>query len=151
MYQQITLIGNVGTDIETRSMPNGNTVANFRMATSETWKDKEGERQKATEWHNIVVFGKTADIAAEYVAKGNLVTIIGRVRTRKWEDKEGNDRYTYEVIADKLVLMPQPAKRGERSEDPDDAPPRQSRGTQTRKPAAQREEQADGFDDDIPF
>ena len=93
------LVGNLGRDPELRTTPNGQSVVNFTLATSETWNDKSGERQERTEWHRIVVWGKTAEMCNQYRSKGRTVYIEGRIQTREWEDKDGAKRYTTEVNA----------------------------------------------------
>src|ERR1700687_4649809 len=103
---KVILVGNLGADPESRSMPSGMTVTNIRIATSESWKDKtSGAQQERTEWHNIALFGRLGEIAAEYLRKGSQVFIEGRLRTRKWQDKQGNDRYTTEIIADNMQML----------------------------------------------
>jgi single-strand DNA-binding protein len=103
---KVILIGNLGADPETRSMPSGMTVANIRVATSESWKDKQsGEQKERTEWHSVAMFGRLGEIAGEYLRKGSQVYIEGSLRTRKWQDKEGRDRYTTEVIADEMQML----------------------------------------------
>ena len=95
---KVILIGNLGADPETRAMPSGMTVANIRVATSESWKDKQsGENKERTEWHNVAMFGRLGEIAGEYLKKGSKVYIEGSLRTRKWQDQSGNDRYSTEV------------------------------------------------------
>jgi single-strand DNA-binding protein len=103
---KVILIGNLGADPETRAMPSGMTVANIRVATSESWKDKQsGENKERTEWHNVAMFGRLGEIAGEYLKKGSKVYIEGSLRTRKWQDKQGNDRYTTEVIANEMQML----------------------------------------------
>ena len=103
---KVILIGNLGQDPETRYMPSGSAVTNLRIATTETFKDKEtGDRQERTEWHSVAMFGKLAEISAEYLKKGSQVYIEGRLRTRKWQDKEGKDRYTTEIVADEMQML----------------------------------------------
>lgn len=102
------LIGNLGKDPEVKTLDNGAKIATFPLATSETFKDKEGVRQTRTEWHNMVLWRGLADIAENYLHKGSQVYLEGRLSTRKWEDKEGNTRYTTEVIGDNLVLLGRP-------------------------------------------
>jgi len=103
---KVVLIGHVGADPETRAMPSGMTVANMRLATTESWKDKQsGEQQERTEWHNVALFGRLGEIAAEYLRKGSQVYIEGRLRTRKWQDKEGRDRYTTEIVANDMQML----------------------------------------------
>src|SRR5579862_3532919 len=107
---KVILIGNLGADPETRAMPSGTTVANLRVATSESWRDKQsGEQQERTEWHRVALFGRLAEIAAEYLKKGSQVYIEGSLRTRKWQDKQGNERYSTEIIGNELQM---PGGRG---------------------------------------
>ena len=89
----------------TRYLPSGDAVTNIRIATTENWKDKSGEKQEHTEWHRISFFGRQAEIAGEYLKKGSPVYIEGRIRTRKWQDKEGQDRYSTEIVADRMQLL----------------------------------------------
>ena len=103
---KVILIGNLGKDPETRYMPSGSAVTNLTLATSESWKDKQtGENQERTEWHKVAMFGKLAEIAAEYLRKGSQVYIEGKLRTRKWQDKEGKDRWTTEIVADEMQML----------------------------------------------
>ena len=102
---KVILIGNLGADPETRYLPSGDAVTNIRIATSEKWKDKGGEQQEHTEWHRIAFFGKTAEIAGEYLKKGSPVYVEGRIRTRKWQDKEGQEKYSTEIVADRMQLL----------------------------------------------
>jgi len=103
---KVILIGHLGADPESRAMPSGMTVANLRLATTESWKDKQsGEQQERTEWHNVALFGRLGEIAAEYLRKGSQVYIEGSLRTRKWQDKEGRDRYTTEIIGNDMQML----------------------------------------------
>jgi len=103
---KVILVGNLGADPETRSMPSGMTVTNIRIATSESWKDKaSGAQQERTEWHSIALFGRLGEIASEYLRKGSQVFIEGKLRTRKWQDKQGNDRFSTEIIADNMQML----------------------------------------------
>ena len=103
---KVILVGNLGKDPETRYMPNGKAVTNFSIATSESWKDKQtGEQREQTEWHNIVMYDRLAEIAAEYLKKGSQVDVDGKLRTRKWQDKEGRDRYTTEINANEMQML----------------------------------------------
>src|SRR5690348_8598789 len=104
---KVILVGTLGKDPETRYMPSGSAVTNMRIATNEQWKDKQtGEQQERTEWHSIAMFGRLAEIAAEYLRKGQQVYIEGKLRTRKWQDKAtGADRYTTEIIADEMQML----------------------------------------------
>ena len=103
---KVILVGNLGKDPETRYMPSGSAVTNLTLATSESWKDKQtGENQERTEWHKVAMFGKLAEIAAEYLRKGSQVYVEGKLRTRKWQDKEGKDRWTTEIVADEMHML----------------------------------------------
>jgi single-strand DNA-binding protein len=103
---KVILVGNLGKDPETRYMPSGSAVTNLTLATSESWKDKQsGEAQERTEWHKVAMFGRLAEIAAEYLRKGSQVYIEGKLRTRKWQDKEGKDRWTTEIVADEMQML----------------------------------------------
>ncbi|MGA2188021.1 MAG: single-stranded DNA-binding protein [Steroidobacteraceae bacterium] len=153
---KVILVGNLGADPETRSMPSGTTVTNIRIATSESWKDKaSGAQQERTEWHNIALFGRLGEIAAEYLRKGSQVFVEGKLRTRKWQDKQGNDRYTTEIIADNMQMLGGRSGGGSASGSGmggaergggASAPPRDEYD-QTPAPAGGKED----FDDDIPF
>jgi len=152
---KVILVGNLGADPETRSMPSGMTVTNIRIATSESWKDKaSGAQQERTEWHSIALFGRLGEIAAEYLRKGSQVFVEGKLRTRKWQDKQGNDRFTTEIIADNMQMLGGRAggagatggggggaDRGSAAGAPRDD------YDQSPAPAGGKEE----FDDDIPF
>ena len=151
---KVILIGNLGADPEVRYMPSGSAVANLRIATSETWKDKNtGERQERTEWHSVAIFGKLAEIAGQYLRKGSKVYVEGKLRTRKWQGQDGQDRYTTEVVVDINGVMQMLDSRGGAS-DGGYAPeptrgPGQSRGG-AREP--EPDMRSGGFDeDDIPF
>jgi single-strand DNA-binding protein len=143
---KVILVGNLGQDPETRYLPSGKPVTNIRIATSDSWRDKQtGEQREQTEWHSVVMFERLAEIAAEYLRKGSQVYVEGRIRTRKWQDKEGKDRYTTEIIANEMQMLGGRAAGG---------------GAETRMeprsaPAAERASTApgkdEGFDDDIPF
>jgi single-strand DNA-binding protein len=102
---KVILIGNLGKDPELRYTPGGQAVASFSLATSEKWRDKDGVMQDKTEWHNIVVWGRQAEVAKEYLAKGKQVYIEGRIQTRSWEDKEGNKRYTTEIVGQRMQFL----------------------------------------------
>jgi single-strand DNA-binding protein len=99
------LIGNLGRDPEVRYTPSGLAVANLNIATSETWTNKEGEKETRTEWHRIVAFGKLGEICGEYLAKGKQIYIEGRIQTRDWEDKDGVKRYTTEIVASQMIML----------------------------------------------
>lgn len=146
---KVILIGHLGADPELRSMPSGLSVANLRVATSESWKDKEtGENKERTEWHSVAIFGRLGEIAGEYLKKGSKVYLEGSLRTRKWQDKQGNDRYTTEIVATEMQMLDS-RQTGSAS---DDGPPRRSaaRSTPQRRPDP-APDNGDDFDDDIPF
>ena len=158
---KVILVGNLGRDPEVRYMPNGDAVANYSIATTETWKDKQGNRQEKTEWHNIVMYRRLAEIAGEYLKKGSSVYIEGRLQTRKWQDKQGNDRYTTEIIADQLQMLGgrnSNAAGQTPGQDHGAASPSQPGGASTddTPPTPRRKDPAPGgnfddMDDDIPF
>ena len=103
---KVILVGNLGADPETRFMPNGDAVANVRLATTESWKDKSsGEKREITEWHRVVFYRKLAEIVGQYLKKGSAVYVEGRIRTRKWQDKEGQERYTTEIEANEMQML----------------------------------------------
>jgi single-strand DNA-binding protein len=103
---KVILVGNLGADPETRAMPSGSSVANLRIATSESWRDKtSGEQQERTEWHRVALFGRLAEIASEYLRKGSQVYIEGSLRTRKWQDKQGQERFTTEIVGNELQML----------------------------------------------
>jgi single-strand DNA-binding protein len=152
---KVILIGNLGRDPEVRYMPSGDAVANITIATTETWKDKGGEKQEQTEWHRVAMFGKTAEIAGEYLKKGSQVYIEGKLQTRKWTDKEGQERYTTEIRADRMQML------GSRSGGSERMPPAEEEAPSSRSSAAPAKKtttaaagKGSGFDDledDIPF
>jgi single-strand DNA-binding protein len=146
---KVILIGNLGADPETRYLPSGDAVTNIRIATTEAWKDKGGEKQEHTEWHRIAFFGKQAEIAGEYLKKGSPVYVEGRIRTRKWQDKDGQDRYSTEIVADRMQLL---GTRGGGAETMAREPAMATASAGAAKPAApRRDDPFKGVDDDIPF
>ncbi len=102
---KVILVGNLGRDPEVRYMPDGGAITNISVATTDTWKDKSGEKQERTEWHRVAFFGKLAEIAGEYLKKGSQVYVEGRLQTRKWQDKDGQDKYTTEIVADRMQML----------------------------------------------
>ena len=123
MVNKVILIGNLGADPEVRYTQNGTAVANFRIATTETWK-KEGEKEELTEWHRVVAFGRLAQICGEYLSKGSKVYIEGRIQTRKWEDRDGNPRYTTEIMAREMkMLSPRGTEEGQSGKYSNEEPP----------------------------
>ncbi|MCZ6904420.1 MAG: single-stranded DNA-binding protein [Acidobacteria bacterium] len=139
---KVILIGRLGRDPEVKYTPSGQAVAKFSIATDETYKDRNGEQQRRTEWHNIVAWRRLAEICGEYLVKGKLVYIEGRLRTRKWEDREGNKRSTTEIEAREMQML-SPKGEGDRSE----SSSQQSESTPAPAPAPSPEI----TDDDIPF
>lgn len=138
---KVIVIGNLGNDPETRSTPSGTTVTNLSVATNESWKDKQtGEQKERTEWHKVAMFGRLAEIAAEYLRKGSQVYIEGKLRTRKWQDQQGNDRYSTEIIADEMQMLGGRSGGG--------APAMGDPGPGPNPPPSSP---AGEFDDDIPF
>ncbi|HEY5994409.1 MAG TPA: single-stranded DNA-binding protein, partial [Gallionellaceae bacterium] len=102
---KVILVGRLGKDPETRYMTNGEAVTNVTLATSENWKDKNGEKQERTEWHNLVFYRRLAEVAGEYLKKGSQIYVEGKIQTRKWQDKEGKDRYTTEIIVNEMQML----------------------------------------------
>ena len=153
---KVILLGNLGADPETRYTASGNAVTNIRMATTDSWRDKQsGERQERTEWHRVVFFGRLAEIAAEYLRKGSQCYVEGQIRTNKWQGQDGQDRYTTEIIASEMQMV------GSRPGGGGAPPPRQrdeqsgsswpGGGSAGSAPAAPSSGPRDDFDDDIPF
>jgi single-strand DNA-binding protein len=151
---KVILVGNLGADPDTRYMPSGKAVTNIRVATSESWKDKQtGDMQERTEWHSVVMYDKLGEIAAEYLRKGSQVYIEGKIRTRKWQDKEGKDRYTTEIIADQMQMLGGRGGGGGAASEPRSAS-RPAPAAEDRSAAPVDEGGGGGggeFDDDIPF
>ncbi|MDD2933502.1 MAG: single-stranded DNA-binding protein [Methylotenera sp.] len=163
---KVILVGNLGRDPEVRFMPNGEAVCNFSIATTDSWKDKAGAKQERTEWHNIVMYRKLAEIAGEYLKKGRPVYVEGRLQTRKWE-KDGVTRYTTEIIADQMQMLG--GRDGASSNasydggmdqssggnDYNQAPPSQGQAKQASAQSAAKPAASgsgfDDFEDDIPF
>jgi single-strand DNA-binding protein len=148
---KVILIGNLGKDPEVRYLPSGDAVANISIATTETWKDKGGEKQEKTEWHRVAMFSKLAEIAGEYLKKGSQVYIEGRLETRKWTDKEGHERYSTEIRADRMQMLGSRSGGSDRMAPPEDDAPRAS-ATPAKKPAtAGKGGNFEDLEDDIPF
>jgi single-strand DNA-binding protein len=136
---KVMLIGNLGKDPEVRFTAAGQAVASFSIATSEKFKGKTGEWEERTEWHNITLWGKLAEIAGEYLSKGKTIYVEGRLQTRKWQDKSGNDRYTTDIVGDKMQML---SPKGERGGGDTSAAPKTGGATYEEPPFQ---------DDDIPF
>ncbi|MCC7326933.1 MAG: single-stranded DNA-binding protein [Burkholderiales bacterium] len=152
---KVILLGNLGRDPETRYTTGGDAVANLNIATSETWKDKSGEKQERTEWHRVVLFGRQAEIAGEYLKKGRSVYIEGRLQTRKWTDKDGVEKYSTEIVGDRMQLIGSARDGGGGSGGGGDADfssgSAAPRDGSSGKPAGGGKKNVDDFDDDIPF
>ncbi len=151
---KVILVGHLGKDPEVRYMPNGEAVANVTLATSETWKDKTGEKQEKTEWHNIVFYRRLGEIAGQYLKKGSLIYVEGRITTEKWQDKEGKDRYTTKIVANEMKMLGSKSSGGssfEVVEKPAAASEEFSATPASKKPAPAAKSNFDNFDDDIPF
>lgn len=155
---KVMLIGNLGADPETRYTGGGRAVANIRLATAESWRDREsGEQQDRTEWHRVVFFGRLAEIVEEYLKKGSQVYVEGRIQTNKWQDKDGNDRYTTEIIANEMQMLGGRGGGGggarDSGPDYDQREPAQGQSAPAQsKPASTgAEPPVEDFDDDIPF
>jgi single-strand DNA-binding protein len=159
---KVILIGHLGADPESRAMPSGSSVANLRIATTESWRDKQsGEQQERTEWHRVALFGRLAEIASEYLRKGSQVYIEGSLRTRKWQDKQGNERYSTEIVGNEMQMLGGrggaggagapggggAAAGGPREPAPDYAGPSGGGAGGGGASGGERED----FDDDIPF
>jgi single-strand DNA-binding protein len=136
---KVMLIGNLGKDPEVRFTASGQAVASFSLATSEKFKGKSGEWEERTEWHNITLWGKLAEISGEYLTKGKTIYVEGRLQTRKWQDKSGNDRYTTEIVGDKMQML---SAKGERSS---------STSASSQGSGSMQSEEPPFQDDDIPF
>ncbi|MBI0413265.1 MAG: Single-stranded DNA-binding protein [Nitrosomonadaceae bacterium] len=146
---KVILIGNLGKDPETRYMPNGEAVTNITLATTETWKDKSGEKQEKTEWHRVTFYRKLAEIAGEYLKKGRPVYVEGRLETRKWTDKAGAERYTTEIIAsDMKMLGSKPGSGGFEVAEREEG---SSASTSAKPVSAKSGNGFEDMDDDIPF
>jgi single-strand DNA-binding protein len=111
---KVILVGNLGRDAELRYTPGGAAVATRNLATTETWNDKEGQRQEKTEWHRVILWGKQAETLNQYLQKGKQIYVEGRLQTRQWDDKDGNKRYTTEVRGDRVVLLSSGSGGGQR-------------------------------------
>lgn len=157
---KVILVGNLGAPPESRSTNNGSTVCNIRIATSESWRDKQsGETQERTEWHNVVFFGRLGEIAAQYLRKGSQVYVEGSLRTRKWQGQDGQDRYTTEIVANEMQMLGGRGEGGgqgggqggggswgnERSGNAPASAPREQAPAAAQPPASNYE------DDDLPF
>ncbi len=148
---KVILIGNLGKDPETRYMSNGEAVTNITVATTDTWKDKNGEKQEKTEWHRVTFYRKLAEIAGEYLKKGRQVYIEGRLETRKWTDKTGNERYTTEVIATDMKMLGSRSGSGSFETNEPAADSSTSSPPAKQPDSVKRGSGFDDMEDDIPF
>jgi single-strand DNA-binding protein len=149
---KVILIGNLGRDPETRYMADGGAITNISIATTESWKDKNGDKQEKTEWHRVAFFGKLAEIAGEYLKKGSQVYVEGRLQTRKWQDKDGQDKYTTEIVANAKQMLGSRAGMGGGAPQAAEPGEREAAGRAgAAKPAAKTGGKFDDFEDDIPF
>ena len=141
MLNQVQLIGRLGKAPEVRYMPNGEAVCNFSIATSENWKDANGQKQERTEWHNITLYRRLAEVAGQYLKKGALVFVQGRIQSRKYVGKDGIERTAYEIIADSMKML------GDTSGGAQNQPPPPQRQSQTKQPV----QPVNDVEDDIPY
>jgi single-strand DNA-binding protein len=153
---KVILVGNLGRDPEVRYMPDGGAITNVSIATTDTWKDKSGEKQEKTEWHRVVFFSKLAEIAGEYLKKGSQVYVEGRLQTRKWQDKDGVEKYTTEIVADRMQMLGGRSgmgmsEGGERASSNSSSGSAPSGGGSSASNAGKSGGRFDDFEDDIPF
>jgi single-strand DNA-binding protein len=153
---KVILVGRLGKDPETRYMTNGEAVTNATLATSENWKDKSGEKQEKTEWHNLVFYRRLAEVAGEYLKKGAQIYVEGKIQTRKYQTKEGQERYTTEIIVNEMQMLG--SKSGGagsfevvENQSSSSAPARSAPAAKPAAPAPAGKGNFDNFDDDIPF
>jgi single-strand DNA-binding protein len=151
---KVILVGRLGKDPETRYMTNGEAVTNATLATSENWKDKSGEKQEKTEWHNLVFYRRLAEVAGEYLKKGAQIYVEGKIQTRKYQTKEGQERYTTEIIVDQMQMLGGKSSGAGsfevvENQSSSSAPARSAPAAKPAAPAAKSN--FDNFDDDIPF
>jgi len=157
---KVILVGHLGKDPEMRYMPSGEAVASVTLATTDKWKDKSGEKQEKTEWHNLTFFGRQAEIAGEYLRKGSQIYVEGRITTEKWQTKEGQDRYTTKIVVQQMQMLGSKSSGGGSFEVVENKPDASSSGggapAAKAAPAASAANSGQGrsfdnFDDDIPF
>ena len=151
------ILGNVGDDPSIRYMPNGKAVANFTVATSESWKDQQGQKQERTEWHRCTAYDKLAEIIGEYIKKGSKLYLEGKLQTRKWQDQQGQDRYTTEIIVSEMQMLdgkPQQGsqqQQGQQQQQPQRQQAPQNNGYQQARSQPVPQQEAPQFDDDLPW
>jgi len=149
---KVIIIGNLGRDPETRYMPEGGAITNISVATTEKWKDKNGEMQEKTEWHRVAFFGKLAEIAGEYLKKGSQVYVEGRLQTRKWQDKDGQDKYMTEIVANQMQMLGSRQGMGGGSRAAEGGAAEEGGGSRpASKAPAKSGGKFDDLEDDIPF
>ena len=153
---RVILVGNLGRDAELRYTGGGAAVASFSVATTEVWKDKDGQKQEQTEWHRISLWGKQGETVAQYLTKGKQVYVEGRLQTRKWQDKEGNDKYTTEIVADRMQMLGSRQGMGGGGAEREAGGEREPAGGGGARPAPKAGAKPaggkfDDFEDDIPF
>ena len=151
------ILGNVGDDPSIRYMPNGKAVANFTVATSESWKDQQGQKQERTEWHRCTAYDKLAEIIGEYIKKGSKLYLEGKLQTRKWQDQQGQDRYTTEIIVSDMQMLdgkPQQGsqqQQGQQQQQPQRQQAPQNNGYQQARSQPVPQQEVPQFDDDLPW
>lgn len=156
---KVILVGNLGNDPEVRYMPNGNAVANLSLATSESWKDQEGQMQERTEWHRLTMYKRLAEIAGEYLKKGSQIYVEGKLQTRKWQDQSGEDRYSTEIVVDQMQMLggrdsgsagssTGGYNQGQSNQQQNKQPKRDPQAKPKQPPMAEPDFD---FDDDVPF
>jgi single-strand DNA-binding protein len=147
---KVILVGNLGADPEMRYLPSGEAVANLRLATTDSWKDKDGNKQEQTEWHRVSFFGRQAEVCGQYLKKGSQIYVEGSIRTRKYQDKDGQERYATDIRGDRMQMLG--GRQGM-----SDAPPRDSSSASRPAPAQSQPATSNSssnfndFEDDIPF
>ena len=154
------ILGNVGDDPSIRYMPNGKAVANFTVATSESWKDQQGQKQERTEWHRCTAYDKLAEIIGEYVKKGSKLYLEGKLQTRKWQDQQGQDRYTTEIIVSEMQMLDGKPQGSQQAQGQQQAPQGQhqqrqqapqNNGYQQARSQPVPQQESPQFDDDLPW
>jgi single-strand DNA-binding protein len=138
---KVILVGNLGADPDLRYLPSGDAVVNLRLATTDQWKDKDGNKQESTEWHRVSYFGRQAEVCGQFLKKGSQIYVEGSIRTRKYTDKDGQERYSKEIKGERMQMLGGRGDSGESSRT----------NTGTRPAPAPSGGFDDGFDDDIPF
>ena len=149
------ILGNVGNDPELRYMSNGKAVANFTVATSEQWKDQQGQKQERTEWHRMVAYDKLAEIIGQYVKKGSKLYMEGKLQTREWTDQQGQKKYTTEIIVSEMQMLDGKPQQGSQQPQVQQQPQRQqapqNNGYQQARNQPMQQQDAPQFDDDLPW